>query len=88
VVSPQVTIASGGGDVTLALSQPPTDLAITASGGNVTVILPPGDTKYAISTPDTQGGNVNFPSALVSPASDHAITIDSGGGDVTISQAG
>jgi Toastrack DUF4097 len=88
VNSPQVTIASGGGDVTLALSQPPTDLTITASGGNVNLILPPGGTKYAISTPDTQGGNVNFPSALVSPASDHAITIDSGGGGITIRQGG
>ena len=88
VNSPQVTIASGGGDVTLALSQPPTDLTITASGGNVNLILPPGGTKYAFSTPDTQGGNVNFPSTLMSPTSGHAITIDSGGGDITISQAG
>jgi hypothetical protein len=88
VVSQHIAIASGGGDVTLGLSQPPADLTITANGGNVTVILPPGTTKYAISTPDTQGGNVNFPSALASPASSHAITIDSGGGDITISQAG
>ncbi len=88
VVSPQVTIASGGGDVTLALSQPPPDLKITAEGGNVTVILPPGHTTYDISTPDTQGGNVNYPSTLASPASHHVITIDSGGGDITISQAG
>jgi Putative adhesin len=88
VVSQQISIASGGGDVTVGLSQPPAKLTITADGGNVTVILPPGDTKYAISTPDTQGGNVNFPSTLVSPTSPHAITIDSGGGDITISQAG
>ena len=88
VNSPQVTIASGGGDVTLALIQPPTDLTITASGGNVNLILPAGGTKYAFSTPDTQGGNVNFPSTLMSPTSGHAITIDSGGGDITISQAG
>jgi hypothetical protein len=88
VVSQQVTIASGGGDITLALSQPPKDLTITAVGGNVTVILPPGDTKYDISTPDTQGGNVNYPSTLASQTSDHAITIDSAGGNITISQAG
>jgi DUF4097 and DUF4098 domain-containing protein YvlB len=31
VNSPQVTIASGGGDVTLALSQPPTDLIALAA---------------------------------------------------------
>ena len=52
------------------------------------MILPPGDTKYDISTPDTQGGNVSFPSALASPTSHYAITVDSGGGDITITQAG
>jgi Putative adhesin len=88
VVSQQVSIASGGGDVTVDLSQPPARLTITADGGNVSVILPPGDTKYAISTPDTQGGNVNFPSTLTSPTSPHVLTIDSGGGDITISKAG
>jgi Putative adhesin len=87
VVSQKVAIASGGGDVTVGLSQPPADLTIAASGGNITVILPPGNTKYDISTPDTQGGNVNYPSTLASPTSDHVITIDSGGGDITISQA-
>ena len=49
------------------------------------MILPPGDTKYDISTPDTQGGNVSYPSSLASSASHRAITVDSGGGDITIS---
>ncbi|HEY6313104.1 MAG TPA: DUF4097 family beta strand repeat-containing protein [Streptosporangiaceae bacterium] len=87
VTSQQVTIASGGGDVTLAFSQVPHNLRITAQGGNVTVILPPGDTKYNISTPDTQGGNVNFPSTLASSTSPDNISVDSGGGDITITQA-
>jgi hypothetical protein len=87
VTSQQVTIASGGGDVTLAFSQVPRNLQITAQGGNINVILPPGDTKYGISTPDTQGGNVNFPSALASSTSPDKISVDSGGGDITITQA-
>jgi Putative adhesin len=77
---------SGGGDVTLAFTQVPRNLTITADGGNVTVILPPGGTKYDITTPDTAGGNVDIPSSLIASNSPHAITIDSGGGDITVSQ--
>ena len=86
VISQQVTIASAGGDVTLAFSQVPRSVQITALGGNVTVILPAGDTKYDISTV-TQGGNLNIPSALASSASPDKISVNSGGGDVTITQA-
>lgn len=80
------SIQSGGGDVTLAYTQAPQNLQISAEGGNVTVILPPGDTRYDISTPDTSGGNVSYPAALADPASHRTITVDSGGGDITISQ--
>jgi hypothetical protein len=86
MASGAVNMQSGGGDVTLAFTQVPQNLQITAQGGNVTVILPPGDTKYDISTPDLAGGNTNYPSSLFSSKSPNMITIDSGGGDVTISQ--
>jgi Putative adhesin len=84
--SHQVTIQSGGGDVTVVFTQPPQNLQITADGGNVTVILPQDGTQYDISTPDTQGGNVNYPAALASSSSHRMITVDSGGGDITIAQ--
>ena len=87
VASGVVNMDSGGGDVTLAFTQVPQNLVISAEGGNVTVILPPGGTTYDLSLPDTQGGNVSYPSSLVSPKSlHHKVTIDSGGGDITISQ--
>ena len=86
VTSRTVTMESGGGDVTLTFTQVPRNLAITAEGGNVTVILPPGNTKYAVSTPDLSGGNTSIPSSLVDPNSPDKIIIDSGGGDVTVSQ--
>jgi hypothetical protein len=86
VASALVGMDSGGGDVTVALTQVPQNLQITTEGGNVTVILPLGSTTYNISTPDNQGGNVSYPQSLVSSTSIHKITIDSGGGDVTISQ--
>jgi Putative adhesin len=86
VSSPVASIVSGGGDITLAFTQVPQNLQITAQGGNVTVILPAGGTTYDISTPDTQGANVTYPSSLADSASHHFITVDSGGGDITISQ--
>jgi Putative adhesin len=87
ITSRTVTMQSGGGDVTLTFTQVPGSLTITAEGGNVTVILPPGNTKYAIFTPDLSGGNTSIPSSLVDPSSPQKITIDSGGGDVTVSQS-
>ena len=87
VTSQQVSVQSGGGDVTLMLTQPPQNLQITTDGGNVDVILPNGDTTYHISA-NAQGGNLNIPSTLASAASPKTITINSGGGDITVSQAG
>jgi Putative adhesin len=81
------TTQSGGGDVMLTFTQVPKSLTITAEGGNVTVILPPGDTKYDISTPDTAGGNVTIPGSLTAANSPHRITIDTGGGDIIVSQS-
>jgi hypothetical protein len=81
------TTQSGGGNVTLTFTQVPKSLTITAEGGNVTVILPPGDTKYDFSTPDTAGGNVTIPGSMTASNSPHTITIDTGGGDITVSQS-
>jgi DUF4097 and DUF4098 domain-containing protein YvlB len=86
VASTLAGMDSGGGNVTLALTQVPQNLQITAEGGDVTVILPLGSTTYDISTPDDQGANVSYPQSLFSATSTHKITIDSGGGDITVSQ--
>jgi hypothetical protein len=86
VTSGAITLSSGGGDVSLAFSQPPQNLQITAQGGNVTVILPPGATRYAIATPDTAGGNVSYPASLEDPQSSRTITVNSSGGNIAISQ--
>ena len=86
VTSALVGLDSGGGDVTLDLTQVPHNLQITAEGGNVTVLLPLGNATYDISTPDDQGGNVTYPQSLDNSKSSNKISIDSGGGDITISQ--
>ena len=87
VSSPQLTIDTGGGDVTLVFTQPPTDLNVVASDGNISLVLPPGDTKYDISTPNTSGGNVSYPSSLFSSTSPDQITLNGGGGDISITQS-
>jgi hypothetical protein len=86
VSSPQLNIDTGGGDVTLVFTQPPTDLQITSSDGNITLVLPPGP-KYDIATPNLSGGNVNYPSSLYSSTSPYKIDLNSGGGDITVSQS-
>jgi Putative adhesin len=86
VASALIGMDSGGGNVTLALTQVPQNLQITTEGGNVTVILPLGSTTYDISTPDNQGANISYPQSLFSSTSTHKITIDSGGGNITVSQ--
>jgi Toastrack DUF4097 len=87
LASPQVTADSTGGDITMTFTQIPVSVQIIADGGNVTLILPPGNTTYDIVTPGTGGGNVNIPSSLVNSASPNTITVNSSGGDITISRA-
>jgi hypothetical protein len=86
VASGVAGLNSGGGDVALTLTKVPRNLQITAEGGNVMLVLPPGSATYDISTPDLSGGNPDIPSSLVNSNSPNKITIDSGGGDVTVSQ--
>lgn len=87
VASPQVTADSSGGDITMTFTQMPVSVQITADGGNVTLVLPPGDATYDILTPGADGGNVSYPSTLASPTSPRTITVNSGGGDITITRA-
>ena len=86
VAAPRATIESGGGDVTLAFAVAPQNLQIEAEGGNVTVILPPGSTKYNIIA-NTEGGNSNIEPSLLNPKSGDKISIQSGGGDITVGQS-
>jgi len=86
VSSPQLTIVSNGGDVTLVFTQPPGNLQITTYDGNISLVLPPGATKYDIVTPNASGGNVNYPPSLFSSTSQHTLTLNSGGGDITVTQ--
>jgi len=78
-------IDSGGGEITLTFSQVPQNLQLTGEGGNITVVLPAGDAKYRIIA-DAEGGSIN---AMVhnDPAATNVITVNSGGGDISVTEA-
>jgi Putative adhesin len=88
VTAPRVTAQTGGGDITIAFTQPPGNLHISSGGGNVSVILPQGATRYNISTIADGGGTSIANSVPINSSSSDTITVDSGGGDISISQAG
>jgi Putative adhesin len=84
LTSPTITMDTGGGNVSLTFTRPPANLTITSSGGDITIVVPRGATAYAI-TESTKGGDYGDKV----PSNDRAankITVDSGGGNVSIIQ--
>ena len=85
LTAPHVTTESGGGNVTLVFTRVPANLNITSDGGDITIVLPHGSTSYAI-TSSTDGGDYRAP-VPTSPASSDTISVQSGGGNVSIAEA-
>jgi hypothetical protein len=85
LAAPSVNVGSGGGNITLVFAQPPANLDITSDGGDVTVLLPRGATAYRITS--TADGGDESQSVPTSPQSQHAISVDSGGGNISIAEA-
>ncbi len=83
--APDVTTESGGGNVTLAFTKAPVNLNIISDGGDITIVLPQGNTHYAI-TSSTDGGDYSA-SVPVSSSSGNKITVESGGGNVSIAES-
>ncbi|HTU76585.1 MAG TPA: DUF4097 family beta strand repeat-containing protein [Trebonia sp.] len=85
ITAGQVTVSSGGGDVTLALTRSPHDLQVTSDGGNVTIVVPRG--QYIVNA-NADGGNVNpFDISSTRGAAD-LITVQSGGGNISVTPSG
>jgi len=83
--SPHVTTDSGGGNVTLVFTRVPDYVKIGSSGGEVTIVVPSGNASYAI-TSNASGGD--YHSAVpTNDASRHRIQVDSGGGNISITEA-
>jgi putative adhesin len=86
LTSPKVRTDSGGGNVALTFTKVPANIRVTSSGGNVTIVLPRGATQYAVSVV-TEGGNYTpSPSVSVNQAAASRISVDSGGGNVSITE--
>lgn len=86
LTSPKVTTDSGGGNVTLTFTRPPAHLTVTSSGGDVTIVLPRGATTYAVTVIPSGGDYSPSPSVPLSPAAASKIKVDSGGGNVSITE--
>ena len=84
LTSPKVTTDSGGGNVTLTFTEVPANINIVSSGGDITIVLPHGPTEYAIKK-TTSGGDFGASVPQNSLAA-HKITLDSGGGNVSITE--
>jgi len=85
--APDVTLQTGGGNVTLVFTKVPARVNITSSGGDVTVLLPRGSTRYLI-TDDPAGGNVSAPvPTTTSPTAANQVSVSSGGGNIQIAEA-
>jgi hypothetical protein len=89
MADPDATIDSGGGDVVLTLVHtPPQHLQVSADGGNIVIVLPPGGTAYDIQA-NADGGNLSIGRSITqSGDAKDALILDSGGGDIAVSQAG
>jgi Toastrack DUF4097 len=83
--SRHVTTGSGGGNVTLVFTKVPDYVKVASSGGDITIVVPRGNTSYAIKS-NASGGDYH---ALVptNDASRHTIQVDSGGGNISITKA-
>jgi DUF4097 and DUF4098 domain-containing protein YvlB len=84
LTSPRVTTDSGGGNVTLTFTTVPAEVDVTSSGGDITIVLPHGTTEYAIKE-TTSGGDYGA-SVPRNDLAAHKITVNSGGGNVSITE--
>jgi len=86
LTAPTLDANSGGGNVTVAFTKPPTTLDITSDGGDVTVLLPHDHAGYNVSTtPD--GGDNNVSVHTTGSNTADTINVGSGGGNISIAYA-
>jgi Toastrack DUF4097 len=86
LTSPSVTTDAGGGNVALTFTRPPANVSITSSGGDVTILLPRGATQYRLTIITSGGDYTPSPSVPTNQAAADTIYVDSGGGNVSITE--
>ena len=80
-----VTMDAGGDNATLVFTTVPDYVKIGSSGGDITIVVPRGHTCYHIKS--TLSGGDYSASVPTNEASRHTIQVDSGGGNVNITEA-
>jgi len=85
LTSPVVTVKSGGGNVTLTFTKVPQNIDLDTSGGDISIVVPRGSTQYAIDE-TTSGGDYGA-SVPTNDLAANKITVKSGGGNVSITEA-
>jgi hypothetical protein len=83
--SPRVIAGSGGGNVTLVFTAVPDYVKVSSSGGDIAIVVPHGNTSYAIKS--TSSGGDYGATVPTNDASRHTIRVDSGGGNISIAEA-
>jgi hypothetical protein len=84
LTAPTLSTDSGGGDVDLVFTKVPSNLNVLSDGGNVNIIVPRSTASYRVSTTTDSGDHsVRVPQ---SASSGDQITVNSGGGGITISE--
>jgi hypothetical protein len=83
--SRHVTMDSGGGNVTLVFTAVPDFVKIDSHGGDITIVVPRGNTRYAIKS--NAGGGDYGAKVPTNDASHHTIQVGSGGGNISIAKA-
>jgi putative adhesin len=86
LTSPKTSVDAGGGNVTLTFTKVPANVHIVSSGGDVTIVLPRGRTQYAVSVVTEGGDYTASPLVSVNQAAASRISVDSGGGNVSITK--
>jgi len=86
LTAPKTSVDAGGGNVALTFTKVPANINIISSGGDVTIVLPPGRTQYAVSVVTDGGDYTPSPSVSVNQAAPSRISVDSGGGNVSITE--
>jgi hypothetical protein len=85
--SSHVTLDTGGGNVTLVFTEVPSYISVSSGGGDITIVLPRSSTaSYDIKNPQSEGGDYSA-SVPTNGASGNTISVDSGGGNISIAEA-
>lgn len=82
ITASDVTANTGGGNARLTFTKAPRDVLVSSASGAVSIVLPHGSYDFRV---NAAGGGVSTPAS--DPAAHDVITVNSAGGNVTVSES-